>query len=59
MAKTFTLSETLTISAVFSAVSSWYGFMIGRENARRELGAIIDKLRNSASRANQPPPERQ
>ncbi|KAK6935063.1 hypothetical protein RJ641_035218, partial [Dillenia turbinata] len=51
MAKTFTLLETLTISAVFSAVSSWYGFMIGRENARRELGAIIDELRNSTSRA--------
>ncbi|KAK6783006.1 hypothetical protein RDI58_020802 [Solanum bulbocastanum] len=38
MHKGFTLLQTIAISGVFSAVSGWYGFMFGRESARKELG---------------------
>ncbi|KAF5735456.1 hypothetical protein HS088_TW15G00962 [Tripterygium wilfordii] len=36
---------------VFSAVSFWYGFVIGRESSRKELGDLVEDLRrrNSAS----------
>ncbi|KQK17537.1 uncharacterized protein LOC100837547 [Brachypodium distachyon] len=48
-AKKLTLLQTVAAAGVFSAVSCWYGFMFGRESARRELGGIIDDLRNSSS----------
>ncbi|KAK4364514.1 hypothetical protein RND71_015872 [Anisodus tanguticus] len=47
MQKSFTLLQTIAISGVFSAVSAWYGFMFGRESARKELGGLIENLRNS------------
>ncbi|XP_068634714.1 uncharacterized protein [Aristolochia californica] len=47
MEKSFTLLQTLASSAVFSAVSFWYGFMFGRESARKELGNVIEDLRRS------------
>ncbi|EER90391.1 hypothetical protein BDA96_10G342300 [Sorghum bicolor] len=46
-AKKLTLLETVAAAGVFSAVSFWYGFMFGRESARRELGGIIDDLRSN------------
>ncbi|CAN4127744.1 unnamed protein product [Withania somnifera] len=49
MQKSFTLLQTIAISGVFSAVSGWYGFMFGRESARKELGGLIESLRNSNS----------
>uniref|UniRef100_A0A0D9WU49 Membrane lipoprotein n=1 Tax=Leersia perrieri TaxID=77586 RepID=A0A0D9WU49_9ORYZ len=45
-AKQLTLLQTVAVAGVFSAVSCWYGFMFGRESARRELGGIIDDLRS-------------
>ncbi|XP_055821163.1 uncharacterized protein LOC129889760 [Solanum dulcamara] len=47
MQKRFTLLQTIAVSGVFSAVSGWYGFMFGRESARKELGGLIEDLRNS------------
>ncbi|KAH0642959.1 hypothetical protein KY289_033933 [Solanum tuberosum] len=41
MQKGFTLLQTIAISGVFSAVSGWYGFMFGRESARKELGGLL------------------
>ncbi|KAK9121120.1 hypothetical protein Syun_018737 [Stephania yunnanensis] len=49
MEKKFTLLQTVAASGVFSAVSLWYGFMFGRESARRELGNIIEDLRRGTS----------
>uniref|UniRef100_A0A0A9GJ72 Membrane lipoprotein n=1 Tax=Arundo donax TaxID=35708 RepID=A0A0A9GJ72_ARUDO len=48
-AKKLTLLQTVAAAGVFSAVSCWYGFMFGRESARRELGGIIDDLRSNRS----------
>ncbi|CAL4927445.1 unnamed protein product [Urochloa decumbens] len=48
-AKKLTLLQTVAVAGVFSAVSCWYGFMFGRESARRELGGIIDDLRKSTT----------
>ncbi|CAM0909869.1 unnamed protein product [Alopecurus aequalis] len=48
-AKKLTLLQTVAAAGVFSAVSCWYGFMFGRESARRELSGIIDDLRNSST----------
>ncbi|XP_051199346.1 uncharacterized protein [Lolium perenne] len=48
-AKKLTLLQTVAAAGVFSAVSCWYGFMFGRESARRELGGIIDDLRSSST----------
>ncbi|XP_010274548.1 PREDICTED: uncharacterized protein LOC104609847 [Nelumbo nucifera] len=45
MEKTFTLLQTVAAAGVFSAVSFWYGFMFGRESARKELGDLIEDLR--------------
>ncbi|XWS49637.1 hypothetical protein CRYUN_Cryun12cG0020300 [Craigia yunnanensis] len=44
MEKTFTLIQTVATAGVFSAVSYWYGFMFGRESARKELGAAHEAL---------------
>ncbi|KAM3322220.1 hypothetical protein P3S67_003371 [Capsicum chacoense] len=55
MQKSFTLFQTIAISGVFSAVSGWYGFMFGRESARKELGGLIESLRNSNSDSVSPP----
>ncbi|KAL3499799.1 hypothetical protein ACH5RR_038892, partial [Cinchona calisaya] len=43
-------------AAVFSAVSGWYGFMFGRESARKELNDLIESLRRSNSDPSPPPP---
>ncbi|GJM97445.1 hypothetical protein PR202_ga14373 [Eleusine coracana subsp. coracana] len=51
-AKKLTLLQTVAAAGVFSAVSCWYGFMFGRESARRELGGIIDDLRNNRANTN-------
>ncbi|KAK2999019.1 hypothetical protein RJ639_022621 [Escallonia herrerae] len=45
MEKAFTLIQTVATAGVFSAVSFWYGFMFGRESARKELSDLIDSLR--------------
>ncbi|XP_038726143.1 uncharacterized protein LOC120017125 [Tripterygium wilfordii] len=51
MAKSITLIQTIAFAGVFSAVSFWYGFVIGRESSRKELGDLVEDLRrrNSAS----------
>ncbi|GMQ04562.1 hypothetical protein CsSME_00049934 [Camellia sinensis var. sinensis] len=49
MEKSFTLIQTIATAGVFSAVSFWYGFMFGRESARKELGDLIEKLRSGKS----------
>ncbi|KAK8456206.1 hypothetical protein SEVIR_4G291600v4 [Setaria viridis] len=54
-AKKLTLLQTVAAAGVFSAVSCWYGFMFGRESARRELGGIIDDLRKSTTTASSEP----
>ncbi|XVF51886.1 hypothetical protein PTKIN_Ptkin04bG0220300 [Pterospermum kingtungense] len=58
MEKTFTLLQTIATAGVFSAVSCWYGFMFGRESARKELGDLIESLRrnNPDSSSSSPPP---
>ncbi|XP_028956807.1 uncharacterized protein [Malus domestica] len=60
MEKTFTLLHTIVTATVFSAVSGWYGFMFGRESARKELGSLIEDLRrqnpNSDPPHSPPPP---
>jgi len=48
MTKTLTLTQAISVAGVFSAVSFWYGFMFGRESARKELGSKIEELRNIA-----------
>ncbi|KAL8210160.1 hypothetical protein R6Q57_006892 [Mikania cordata] len=45
MVKSFTLIQTVATAGLFSAVSFWYGFMIGRETSRKELGDLIADLR--------------
>ncbi|KDP45987.1 hypothetical protein JCGZ_11890 [Jatropha curcas] len=55
MEKTFTLIQTIATAGVFSAVSFWYGFMFGRESARKELGDLIEDLRRGNSTSNPPP----
>ncbi|MQL75878.1 hypothetical protein Taro_008261 [Colocasia esculenta] len=45
MEKKLTLLQTVFTAGVFSAVSFWYGFMFGRESARKELGDLIEDLR--------------
>ncbi|CAA7406731.1 unnamed protein product [Spirodela intermedia] len=45
MEKKLTLVQTVFTAGVFSAVSFWYGFMFGRESARKELGGLIEDLR--------------
>ncbi|KAK9144773.1 hypothetical protein Sjap_004676 [Stephania japonica] len=52
MEKKFSLLQTVAACGVFSAVSLWYGFMFGRESARRELGDIIEDLRRRNGSAN-------
>ncbi|KAJ0970745.1 hypothetical protein J5N97_018704 [Dioscorea zingiberensis] len=45
MEKKISLLQTLATAGVFSAVSFWYGFMFGRESARKELADLIEDLR--------------
>ncbi|KAH6790751.1 putative membrane lipoprotein [Perilla frutescens var. hirtella] len=54
---TFTLLQTVSIAGVFSAVSCWYGFMFGKESARKELSNLIETLRRTGSDPAPPPPE--
>ncbi|KAK8983791.1 hypothetical protein V6N11_009576 [Hibiscus sabdariffa] len=42
-------------AGVFSAVSCWYGFMFGRESARKELGDLIESLRRDNSNSSSSP----
>ncbi|KAL6562253.1 hypothetical protein OROGR_003260 [Orobanche gracilis] len=51
MRRNFTLLQTVATAGTFSAISCWYGFMFGRESARKELGDLIETLRNSNSGA--------
>ncbi|KAJ9135150.1 hypothetical protein P3X46_032363 [Hevea brasiliensis] len=55
MGKTFTLIQTVATAGLFSAVSFWYGFMFGRESARKELGDLIEDLRRGNSSSTPPP----
>ncbi|XP_021768082.1 uncharacterized protein LOC110732447 [Chenopodium quinoa] len=59
MERKFTLLHTVATAGLFSAVSFWYGFMFGRESARKELGSLIDDLRlsNSNSASSPTPPQ--
>ncbi|WOG90155.1 hypothetical protein DCAR_0209398 [Daucus carota subsp. sativus] len=54
MVKSFTLLQTVGTAGVFSAVSFWYGFMFGRESARKELGDLIDSLRRNDPTSSSP-----
>ncbi|KAG2315259.1 hypothetical protein Bca4012_066108 [Brassica carinata] len=56
MQKSFSLIQTVAISGVFSAVSCWYGFMFGRESARKELGGLIEELRRGGGSDSASPP---
>ncbi|OMO70110.1 hypothetical protein CCACVL1_19107 [Corchorus capsularis] len=59
MEKSFTLIQTIATAGVFSAVAGWYGFMFGRESARKELGVLIENLRrdiSESSPSSSPPP---
>ncbi|KAE8055523.1 hypothetical protein FH972_012357 [Carpinus fangiana] len=60
MEKSFTLIHTIATAGAFSAISFWYGFMFGRESARKELGELIKDLRcgnsDSAASSSSPPP---
>ncbi|XP_062147129.1 uncharacterized protein LOC133854880 [Alnus glutinosa] len=49
MEKSFTLIHTIAAAGAFSAISFWYGFMFGRESARKELGELIEGLRRGSS----------
>ncbi|KAF4362557.1 hypothetical protein F8388_011384 [Cannabis sativa] len=51
MEKSFTLVQTVLTAGVFSAVSCWYGFMFGRESARKELGDLSGSSFRSLLRA--------
>ncbi|CAN0893227.1 hypothetical protein LINGRAPRIM_LOCUS2624 [Linum grandiflorum] len=55
MGKSFTLVQTVATAGLFSAVSCWYGFMFGRESARKELGTLIDDLRRGGDSTSPPP----
>ncbi|KAF5816319.1 hypothetical protein HanRHA438_Chr03g0144371 [Helianthus annuus] len=54
MVKRFTLIQTVATAGLFSAVSFWYGFMIGRETSRKELGDLIADLRRQNPDSNPP-----
>ncbi|XP_062023146.1 uncharacterized protein LOC133739381 [Rosa rugosa] len=54
MEKAFTLVQTIAAATVFSAVSGWYGFMFGRESARKELGSLIEDLRRQNPNSDPP-----
>ncbi|KAM0935481.1 hypothetical protein DsansV1_C29g0212281 [Dioscorea sansibarensis] len=45
MEKKLSLLQTLATAGVFSAISFWYGFMFGRESARKELADLVEDLR--------------
>ncbi|KAL9276009.1 hypothetical protein AKJ16_DCAP07104 [Drosera capensis] len=49
MDRKFTLIQTVATASVFSVVSGWYGFMFGRESARKELEGLIEELRGAKS----------
>ncbi|KAK8968908.1 hypothetical protein KSP40_PGU016996 [Platanthera guangdongensis] len=46
MEKRLTLAQAVAAAGVFSAVSFWYGFMFGRESARKDLEELIVDLRH-------------
>ncbi|XP_010540796.1 PREDICTED: uncharacterized protein LOC104814457 [Tarenaya hassleriana] len=54
MEKSFSLIQTVATAGVFSAISFWYGFMFGRESARKELGDLIEDLRRGGSSSGSP-----
>ncbi|KAK8940653.1 hypothetical protein KSP39_PZI009932 [Platanthera zijinensis] len=45
MEKRLTLAQAVAAAGVFSTVSFWYGFMFGRESARKDLEELIVDLR--------------
>ncbi|KAL3627472.1 hypothetical protein CASFOL_028835 [Castilleja foliolosa] len=49
MQKKLTLLQTIATAGIFSSISCWYGFMFGRESARKELDGLIKTLRQSNS----------
>ncbi|XP_074584563.1 uncharacterized protein LOC141840471 [Curcuma longa] len=51
MERKLTLLQTVITAGVFSSLTFWYGFMFGRESARKELGGLIDDLRRSNAAA--------
>ncbi|KAG6515849.1 hypothetical protein ZIOFF_026283 [Zingiber officinale] len=51
MERKLTLLQTVLTAGVFSSLTFWYGFMFGRESARKELGGLIDDLRRSNAAA--------
>ncbi|XP_047966220.1 uncharacterized protein LOC125210694 [Salvia hispanica] len=55
--RSFSLVQTVATAGIFSAVSFWYGFMFGRESARKELGDLIESLRGTGSGPSPPSPE--
>ncbi|CAI0417685.1 unnamed protein product [Linum tenue] len=57
MGKPLTLVQTVATAGVFSAISFWYGFMFGRESARKELGNLIDELRRGGDSSSSDPPQ--
>ncbi|XP_021689661.2 uncharacterized protein LOC110671485, partial [Hevea brasiliensis] len=52
--KTFTVIQTVATAGLFSAVSFWYGFMFGREPARKELSDLIEDRRRGNSTSTPP-----
>ncbi|XP_020579243.1 uncharacterized protein LOC110023926 [Phalaenopsis equestris] len=50
MEKRLTLIQTVAAAGLFSAVSFWYGFMFGRESARKDLEELIDHLRRGSAK---------
>ncbi|GKV10755.1 hypothetical protein SLEP1_g22075 [Rubroshorea leprosula] len=56
MEKSFTLIQTIATAGVFSGISFWYGFMFGKESARKELGDLIESLRGNNSNSSSAPP---
>ncbi|XP_022156252.1 uncharacterized protein LOC111023182 [Momordica charantia] len=55
MEKSFTLIQTIATAGAFSAISFWYGFMFGRESARKDLGDLIQDLRRGSSNSDSSP----
>ncbi|KAF8096815.1 hypothetical protein N665_0301s0059 [Sinapis alba] len=57
MQRSFSLIQTVAISGVHTLCfrSRRYGFMFGRESARKELGGLIEELRRGGFDSSPPP----
>ena len=51
--RTVPLRGGLLFCALVSAASAWYGYVAGREMARRELGAVVLRLREELQQERQ------